>query len=47
MSGTLPLRYKWVSGGGNYPEYEKLIPTEFNTLAHFDTIEAIKAVNSL
>ena len=26
---------------------QKLIPTEFNCLAHFDTIEAIKAVNSL
>ncbi len=41
------IRYKWVSGGGNYPEYQKLIPTEFNCQAHFDTIEAIKAVNSL
>jgi len=41
------IRYKWVSVGGNYPEYEKLIPTEFNTFAHFDTVEAIKAVNSL
>ncbi|MBA7692241.1 hypothetical protein ES703_100804 [subsurface metagenome] len=25
----------------------KLIPTEFNTFAHFDTIEAIKAISSL
>ena len=41
------VRYKWVSGGGNYPEYQKLIPTEFNTYASFDTVEAIKAVNSL
>ena len=41
------IRYKWVSVGGNYPEYEKLIPTEFNTFASFDTVEAIKAVNSL
>jgi len=41
------IRYKWVSNGGNYPDYEKLIPTEFNTYAHFDTVEAIKAVNSL
>jgi len=41
------VRYKWVSVGGNYPEYEKLIPTEFNTFASFDTVEAIKAVNSL
>jgi len=41
------VRYKWVSVGGNYPEYEKLIPTEFNCQAHFDTVEAIKATNSL
>ena len=41
------VRYKWVSVGGNYPEYQKLIPTEFNTFAHLDTVEAIKAVNSL
>lgn len=40
-------RYKWTSVNGNYPEYQKLIPTEFNTIAHFDTVEAIKAVNSL
>jgi len=41
------IRYKWVSVGGSFPEYEKLIPTEFNYSAHLDTIEAIKAVNSL
>ena len=41
------IRYKWISFGGNYPEYEKLIPTDFNCLAHFDTVEAIKAVSSL
>jgi len=41
------IRYKWVSVGGSYPEYEKLIPTEFNCFASFDTVEAIKAVNSL
>lgn len=41
------IRYKWVSNGGQYPEYEKLIPKEFNTSAHFDTIEAIKAISSL
>ena len=40
-------RYKWVSINGSYPDYEKLIPTEFNTLASFDTVEAIKATNSL
>jgi hypothetical protein len=41
------IRYKWVSHQGNFPEWQKLIPTEFNTSAHFDTIEAIKAINSL
>jgi len=41
------IRYKWRSADGSYPDYEKLIPTEFNAFAHFDAIEAIKAVNSL
>jgi DNA polymerase III sliding clamp (beta) subunit (PCNA family) len=41
------IRYKWTSYGGNFPEWQKLVPTELNTLAHFDTVEAIKAVNSL
>jgi len=41
------IRYKWISVNGNYPDYGKLIPTEFNTFAHFDTVEAIKAVSSL
>jgi len=41
------IRYKWVSVSGQFPDYQKLIPTSFNTSAHFDTVEAIKAVNSL
>jgi len=41
------IRYKWVSVNGDYPDYEKLIPTDFSTFASFDTVEAIKAVNSL
>jgi DNA polymerase-3 subunit beta len=41
------IRYKWASLEGNFPDYEKLIPTEFSTFAHFDTVEAIKAVSSL
>jgi DNA polymerase-3 subunit beta len=41
------IRYKWTSLDANYPDWQKLIPTEFNTFAHFDTVEAIKAVNSL
>ena len=41
------IRYRWVSNSGNFPEYEKLIPTDFNYSAHLDTVEAIKATNSL
>jgi len=41
------IRYKWVSVNGSFPDWGKLIPTEFNTFASFDTVEAIKAVNSL
>jgi len=41
------IRYKWTSVNGDYPDWQKLIPTEFNTIASFDTVEAIKVVNSL
>ena len=41
------IRYKWQGVNGDYPDYQKLIPTEFSTFAHFDTVEAIKATNSL
>jgi DNA polymerase III sliding clamp (beta) subunit (PCNA family) len=41
------IRYKWTSYQGSFPDWQKLIPTEFNTVAHFDTVEAIKAANSL
>jgi DNA polymerase-3 subunit beta len=41
------IRYKWVGVNGDYPDYEKLIPTDFNTFAHFDTVEAVKATQSL
>jgi hypothetical protein len=41
------IRYKWTSYQGSFPDWQKLIPTEFNTFAHFNTIEATKAVNSL
>jgi DNA polymerase III sliding clamp (beta) subunit (PCNA family) len=40
-------RYKWTSVNGQYPDWQKLIPTEFNTYASFDTVEAVKAVGSL
>ena len=41
------IRYKWVSTTGKFPDYEKLIPTEAKTTAHFDTVEAGKAISSL
>mgnify|MGYP001143597115 CR=1 FL=1 len=41
------IRYKWVGVNGDYPDYQKLIPTEFNAVAHLDTVEAIRAIASL
>jgi DNA polymerase-3 subunit beta len=41
------ILYKWASVQGNYPDYEKLTPTEFNITAHFDTVEALRAISSL
>jgi DNA polymerase-3 subunit beta len=43
---TEAIRYQWRGAEGQFPEYQKVIPTEFNTVAHFDTIEAVKAVYS-
>jgi hypothetical protein len=44
---TEAIRYKWRGADGEFPDYEKLIPTEANTVAHFDTVEAVKAISSL
>ena len=44
---TEAIRYKWRGADGQFPDYEKLIPTEFNTVAHLDTVEAVKAISSL
>ena len=44
---TEAIRYKWRGADGSFPDYEKLIPTEVNTVAHLDTVEAVKAVSSL
>jgi len=41
------IRYKWISADGTFPDYNKLILSEFNTFVSFDSNEAIKAVNSL
>ena len=40
-------RYKWRGADGTFPDYEKLIPTEAHITAHFDTVEAGKAIASL
>jgi len=44
---TEAIRYKWRGAEGQFPDYQKVIPTEFNTVAHLDTVEAVEAVNSL
>jgi len=41
------IRYRWPTAEGNFPDWEKLIPTEHTTFAQFDTVEALKAVSSL
>ncbi|MEJ2047759.1 MAG: DNA polymerase III subunit beta [Dehalococcoidia bacterium] len=41
------IRYRFNGFTGDYPDYEKLIPKDFKTLTRFDTVDAIKAVNSL
>jgi len=38
------IRYKYTGWDGNYPDYEKLIPTDFNCYASFDTVEVIKCL---
>jgi len=40
-------RYKWLSADGQFPDYEKLIPTDTTITAHLDTVEAGKAIASL
>ncbi|MDD5511418.1 MAG: DNA polymerase III subunit beta, partial [Dehalococcoidales bacterium] len=41
------IRYTWTSLDGKFPDYEKLIPIEARTTAHFDTVEAGKAIGTL
>ena len=41
------IRYKWAGSQGSFPDYDKLIPAEHNTVVLFDTVEALKAVNAL
>ncbi|MFC1927862.1 hypothetical protein ACFLW7_04710 [Chloroflexota bacterium] len=44
---TEAIRYKWRGADGQFPDYQKVMPSEFNTVAHLDTVEAIKAATSL
>jgi len=41
------IRYKWTGAQGNYPDWQKLIPSDFTAIAHFDSVEALKAISSL
>jgi DNA polymerase-3 subunit beta len=41
------MRYRWRGAEGQFPDYEKLIPAEAHITAHFDTVEAGKAIASL
>ncbi len=41
------IRYKFQAEDGTFPAWSKLIPEGGEHLAHFDTIEALKAVSSL
>jgi len=44
---TEVTRYKWRGIEGQFPKYENLIPTEFSTIAHLDTVETVKAIATL
>jgi DNA polymerase-3 subunit beta len=41
------IKYRIASNQGSYPDYGKVIPTEFVATASFDTTEAIRACYSL
>ncbi|MCX8125848.1 MAG: DNA polymerase III subunit beta [Dehalococcoidia bacterium] len=41
------IRYKLMGSSGGFPQWQKLIPQEYATVAHFDSSEALKAVRSL
>lgn len=43
---TEVVRYGLAGEMGSFPNYEQVIPKEFATLAHFDSVEAIKAIKS-
>jgi len=41
---TEVARYRFVSEVGQYPDYSKVVPPQFNCTAHIDSQEALKAV---
>jgi DNA polymerase-3 subunit beta len=41
------MRYKWGGVNGTYPDYEKVIPTEFAAETRFDTRDMLRASASL
>ena len=44
---TEVARYKFLGVDGQFPDYGKIVPTEFTCHAHLDTQEAVKAVHAL
>jgi DNA polymerase-3 subunit beta len=42
---TEVTHYHFVGASGTFPNYEKIIPTEFNIMAHIDSVEAGKAIS--
>ncbi len=44
---TEAIRYKYSGHAGNYPDYEKILPTDFVAQARIDSREMLKAVSSL
>jgi DNA polymerase III sliding clamp (beta) subunit (PCNA family) len=43
---TEAIRYTLHSTEGQFPDYQKVTPTDFSTTAHLDTVEAIKTLLS-
>jgi DNA polymerase-3 subunit beta len=43
---TQAIRYRRSSADGQFPDYENLLPMEFNTAGHLDILEAINAAGS-
>jgi len=44
---TEAIRYRWGSESGSYPNYQEVIPSEFQAVARFDTREMMRAGASL